>query len=124
MGAGAEENEDVGTATGAQVTSALRDHAKRTQAAIRAQRETGFKAAYMLTQNFSVLAGGILIGMSEALEGKSSSARSRKKATAAGKTAKSSKRISAKSGRRAPAKRAAPRTAKRSGSTKQAMRRS
>ncbi len=59
-----------GTATGAQVASTMRDHAKRAQAAMRAQRETGFKTAHLLTQNFATLASGILIGMSEGLGAK------------------------------------------------------
>jgi ElaB/YqjD/DUF883 family membrane-anchored ribosome-binding protein len=56
-----------GTATGTQVTATLRDYAVRAQAAMRAQRATGFKTAHLLTQNFAILASGILIGMSEGL---------------------------------------------------------
>jgi hypothetical protein len=59
-----------GTATGTQVASTIREHAKRAQAAMRAQRETGFKTAHLLTQNFATLASGILIGMSEGMGGK------------------------------------------------------
>jgi hypothetical protein len=56
-----------GTATGTQVASTIRDYAKRAQAAMRAQRETSFKTAHLLTQNFATLASGVLIGMSEGL---------------------------------------------------------
>ena len=59
-----------GTATGTQVASTLRDYAKRARAAMRKQRETSFKTAHLLTQNFATLASGILIGMSEGLGGK------------------------------------------------------
>ena len=99
-----------GTATGAQVASTLRDYAKRAQAAMRAQRETGFKAAYLLTQNFSILASGILIGMSEGLGAKSAGAKPKTKATTGRKTTKSAKRAPAKSTKRAPSQdREAPR---------------
>ena len=59
--------EVTGTAAGTQVASTMRDYGKRAQAAMRAQRETGFKTAHLLTQNFATLASGILIGMSEGL---------------------------------------------------------
>ena len=100
-----------GTATGAQAAAVLRDYAKRAQTAIRAQRETGFKAAYLLSQNFGILASGILIGMSEGLGGKSAHARPKRKATSGARTtrakrtrANSTKRAPAKSAKRAPAK--------------------
>ncbi|CAG0987484.1 hypothetical protein BURK1_02085 [Burkholderiales bacterium] len=64
-----------GTAAGAQVASTLRDYAERAQAAMREQRETSFKTAHLLTQNFATLASGILIGMSEGLGAKSVAAR-------------------------------------------------
>jgi ElaB/YqjD/DUF883 family membrane-anchored ribosome-binding protein len=109
----------AGTATGAQVASTLRDYAKRAKAAMRAQRETGFRAAYLLTQNFSILASGILIGMSEGLGAKTAGAKPKTKATTRRKTTKS-KRAPAKSTKRAPAKRAPVKTAKRLGSAKRA----
>ncbi len=56
-----------GTATGTRVTLTMQDYAKRAQEAMRAQRETSFKTAHLLTQNFATLASGILIGMSEGL---------------------------------------------------------
>jgi ElaB/YqjD/DUF883 family membrane-anchored ribosome-binding protein len=109
-----------GTATGAEVASTLRDYAKRAQAAMRAQRETRFRTAHQLTQNFSTLASGILIGMSEGLEGKSASAKSRTRATTARMAAKSAKRIPAKSDKRAKVKPPTSKTAKRSRSVKRA----
>ena len=60
----------AGTATGTRVASTIREYAKRAQAAMREQRETSFKTAHLLTQNFATLASGILIGMSEGLGAK------------------------------------------------------
>ena len=71
-----------GTAMGKQAATNLQDYAKRAQAAVRAQRETGFKTAYLLTQNFAVLASGILIGMTEGLGGKPVVAKRKAKPTA------------------------------------------
>ena len=112
----------AGTATGAQVASTLRDYAKRAQAAVRAQRETGFKAAYLLTQNFAILASGILIGMSEGLGARPAAAKRKTKSDAGRKGTKSAKRAPANSEARgedaqAPqaAKRAKRTTARKSG---------
>jgi hypothetical protein len=60
----------TGTGTGAKAAATARDFAKRAQMALRKQRETGFRTAHLLTQNFATLASGILIGMSEALQAK------------------------------------------------------
>ena len=92
-----------GTATGAHAAAALRDYARRAQVAMRAQRETGFKTAYLLTQNFAILVSGILIGMSEGLGGKSASAK-RKAKTTSGRRTPTAKRAPAKTTKRAPAK--------------------
>lgn len=96
-----------GTATGTQVASTLRDYAKRAQAAMRAQRETGFKTAYLLTQNFATLARGILIGMSEGL-GARTSAKGRAKSPGRKPVKRATvKRVAARTTkRRKPVKRA------------------
>jgi hypothetical protein len=107
----------AGTATGTQVASTMRDHARRAQAAMRAQRETGFKTAHLLTQNFATLASGILIGMSEGLGTKRRASKKTAKTAKAGRATKGGKRPparsvkvgAAKTTRRAAAKR--PRTA-------------
>ncbi len=106
-----------GTATGTQVASTVRDYAKRAQAAMREQRETGFKTAHLLTQNFATLASGILIGMSEGLGAKHASKRKTK--TAKGrKITKTTKSATAKSAKGATAKTAKRRkTAKRAKTT-------
>ena len=103
-----------GTATGTQVASTMREYAKRAQAAMRAQRETGFKTAHLLTQNFAILASGILIGMSEGLGGKPAPAKAKRatKPVKAGTATKVAKRATAKAAKRVPAKTAKRRTAK------------
>ncbi len=101
-----------GTATGAQAASTLRDYAQRAQAAMRVQRETGVKTAYLLTQNFATLASGILIGMSEGLGGKAAGAK-RKARTTTGPRTTAAKRAPAKTAKRpATAKRAKRSTAR------------
>ncbi len=103
-----EQTTLTGTATGTQVASNIRDYAKRAQAAMRAQRETGFKTAHLLTQNFATLASGILIGMSEGMGTR------RKASTAASKTGKARRVTKARKSPRGKAvKRATPKTARR-----------
>ncbi len=92
-----EKTKLSGTAAGTQVASTIRDYAKRAQAAMRVQRETSFKTAHLLTQNFATLASGILIGMSEGLGAKAHAPRSKAR-TAKGRTiVKVTKRATAKS---------------------------
>ena len=109
-----EKTKRSGTATGTQVASTIREYAKRAQAAMREQRETGFKTAHLLTQNFATLASGILIGMSEGLGGKPAVARSKAMSATGRKTTKATKRATGKSVKRATAKTAKrPKAAKR-----------
>lgn len=59
------------TETGGQVATTLdafRDFGERMQRTFQESRRAGFKAAYMLTQNYATLASGVLIGLSEALQ--------------------------------------------------------
>lgn len=107
-----EKTKQSGTATGAQVVAIIREYAKLAQSEIRIQRETSFKAAHLLTQNFATLASGILIGMSEGLGAKRAAAT--KKAKAA-KTTKATKRATGKTAKAAKTKGAkrAKATAKR-----------
>jgi hypothetical protein len=104
-----------GTATGTQVASTLRDYAKRAQAALRTQRETSFKAAHLLTQNFATLASGILIGMSEGLGAKRDPSKRKTKPAKSRKITKANKGATAKSAMGATAK-----TVKRPKATKRA----
>lgn len=93
-----------GTATGTLAASTIRDYAERAQAAMREQRETGFKTAHLLTQNFATLASGILIGMSEGLGAKPAAARRKTKSATSRKTTKAARSATAKSAERATAK--------------------
>jgi ElaB/YqjD/DUF883 family membrane-anchored ribosome-binding protein len=61
-----------GTETGGQVATtvkALRDFGDRMRDTTREWRTAGFKAAYLLTENFATLASGVLMGLSEGLRG-------------------------------------------------------
>lgn len=109
-----EKTKRSGTATGTQVASTLRDYAKRAQVAMREQRATSFKTAHLLTQNFAILASGILIGMSEGL-GHKPATRKTTRSVASRKTTKAPKSAAAKSAKKSakrptskPAKRAKP----------------
>lgn len=102
-----------GTGTGAKVAATVRDYAKLTQAEMRAQREAGFRAAHLLTQNFATLASGILIGMSDALEREAAASKRRTKAPKAPKTIKRAPATAAKT--RKTTKGAGPKAAKRHG---------
>lgn len=93
-----------GTAAGAHAASTARDYARRAQLAMRAQRETSFKAAHLLTQNFATLASGVLIGMSEALGSKRSASRAAAKSAKARHVAKPAKRRTTRSTRSVSAK--------------------
>jgi ElaB/YqjD/DUF883 family membrane-anchored ribosome-binding protein len=104
-----------GTATGTEVASTIRDYAKRAQTAMREQRETGFKTAHLLTQNFAILASGILIGMSEGLGAKPAAAKRKTKTVTGRKITKAAKSANAKS-----AKRTATTTTKRAKTAKRA----
>jgi len=110
-----EKTKLSGTATGTQVASTIQDYAKRAQAAMRQQRETGFKTAHLLTQNFATLASGILIGMSEGLGARRGVS---KKAAKGRKITKAAKRATGKSVRGATARTAKrPKTVKRAKTT-------
>jgi ElaB/YqjD/DUF883 family membrane-anchored ribosome-binding protein len=99
-----ERTRRSGTATGTQVASTVRDYAKQAQTAMRTQRETGFKTAHLLTQNFAILASGVLIGMSEGLGAKPAAARRKIKSATGRKTTKAAKSATVKSAKRATAK--------------------
>jgi len=63
------------TATGAQVEALLEQFSEPARKAMRQQREAGLKVAHMLTQNFATLASGVLMGLSEGLQGEAPPAR-------------------------------------------------
>ena len=108
-----EKTKLSGTATGTQVASTIRDYAKRAQAAMRVQRETSFKTAHLLTQNFAILASGILIGMSEGLGAKRDASKRTGKMAKSGKITRAINSVTAKSAKGATARSAKrPRAAK------------
>jgi hypothetical protein len=107
-----------GTAAGIQVEANIRDYAKRAQTAMRAQRETSFKAAHLLTQNFATLASGVLIGMSEGLGATRGTAKRKSTTSMRRKITSARKPASVKTIKRATAKPAKlPKTTKRTKST-------
>ena len=63
------EQMSAGTATGAQVLEMMEQYGSQIQKAARAQRDAGFRAAHALTQNFATLVSGVLIGLTEAMQG-------------------------------------------------------
>jgi hypothetical protein len=116
-----EKTRRTGTATGTQVASTIRDYAARAQAAMREQRETGFKTAHLLTQNFSILASGVLIGMSEGLGAKAAAAKRKAKPATGRKITKAARSATATSGKRTTVKHAETgKTAKRAKTAKAA----
>lgn len=69
-----QQKETAGTATQTQIEQTLEQFSDRMRDAMRAQRRTAFKAAEVMAQNFTTLASGILIGLTEGLQqGKSRS---------------------------------------------------
>jgi hypothetical protein len=113
----------TGTGTGAKAAATARDFAKRAQMALRKQRETGFRTAHLLTQNFATLASGILIGMSEALQAKGAVSKRRLSLSKPRKSV--AKRattpvVSAKRRTTRRAKTSLPKTAKRASTAKRA----
>lgn len=105
-----------GTAAGKQAASTLRDYATRARSAMRAQRETSFKAAHLLTQNFATLASGILIGMSEGLGARKPAARRKARPANRRKVTKTARKTTGKSSASTRAKRRS--TTKRPGAAR------
>lgn len=69
-----------GTQTGAQVAATMAQFGEQMQSAVRGQRRAALEAAQVLSQNFTTLASGILIGLSEALQqGRATTERKTKK---------------------------------------------
>jgi hypothetical protein len=63
-----KDRENSGTATGAQVTAAMEQLGEQMRSAMRAQRRAAVKTAQVLSENFTTLASGILIGITEGLQ--------------------------------------------------------
>jgi hypothetical protein len=63
-----QQKETDGTATQTQIEQTLEAFGERMRDAVRQQRRTALKAAEAMAENFSTLASGILIGLTEGLE--------------------------------------------------------
>ena len=63
-----QQKETSGTATQTQIEQTLEQFGERMRDAVRQQRRTALKAAEAMAGNFSTLASGILIGLTEGLE--------------------------------------------------------
>lgn len=61
-----------GTRTGSQASGIAEQMAEQMQTAMRDSRAAGFKAAQTLAESYTALVSGVLIGMSDALQGSSS----------------------------------------------------
>ena len=60
----------AGSQTGAEAQKVAETFAKNLQDQLQSSRETAFKAAHTLTQNYATVVSGILMGLSEAYKEK------------------------------------------------------
>ena len=63
-----QQKELAGTETAAQVAATMEEFGERARASMREQRQAAVKVAEALTVNFTTLASGILIGLSEGMQ--------------------------------------------------------
>ena len=63
-----QQKQNVGTETAAQIEATMEQFGDSMRAAVKQQRRTAFKAAEMMAENFTTLASGILIGLTEGLQ--------------------------------------------------------
>ena len=63
-----QRTQTSGTETAAEVERTLEEFGDRMRDAVRAQRRTALKAAEVMAENFTTLASGILIGLTEGLQ--------------------------------------------------------
>lgn len=63
-----QQKELAGTETAAQVAATMEEFGERARASLSEQRQTAVKVAVALTENFTTLASGILIGLSEGVQ--------------------------------------------------------
>src|SRR3954469_15879423 len=63
-----QRTQTSGTETAAEVERTLEEFGDRMRDAVKQQRRTAFKAAEMMAENFTTLASGILIGLTEGLQ--------------------------------------------------------
>jgi len=63
-----QRTQTSGTETAAEVERTMEEFGDRTRDAVRQQRRTALKAAEAMAENFTTLASGILIGLTEGLQ--------------------------------------------------------
>jgi hypothetical protein len=63
-----KDKQSTGTETGAQVAQAMEQFGDQMHAALRAQRRAAVQTAQVMSENFTTLASGILIGLTEGLQ--------------------------------------------------------
>jgi hypothetical protein len=63
-----QQKQNVGTETAAQIEATMEAFGDQMRAAVKQQRRTALKAAEMMAENFTTLASGILIGLTEGLQ--------------------------------------------------------
>ena len=63
-----QRTQSSGTETAAEVERTLEEFGDRVRDAVRAQRRTALKAAEAMAENFTTLASGVLIGLTEGLQ--------------------------------------------------------
>ena len=68
-----------GTLSGAQAAATAQDMADQMQAAVRSSRAAGMRAAQVLAESYTAMVSGVLLGMSEALQGTASAKKDGKK---------------------------------------------
>jgi len=63
-----QQKENAGTQTAAQIEATMEQFGNRMHEAVKQQRRTALKAAEVMAENFTTLANGILIGLTEGLQ--------------------------------------------------------
>ena len=63
-----QQKQSVGLETAAQIEATMEQFGDQMRAAVKQQRRTAVKAAEMMAENFTTLANGILIGLTEGLQ--------------------------------------------------------
>src|SRR5438105_2165821 len=63
-----QQKENAGTQTAAQIEATMEHFGDQMREAVKQQRRTALKAAEAMAENFTTLASGILIGLTEGLQ--------------------------------------------------------
>ena len=63
-----QQKENAGTQTAAEIERTMEEFGNRMHEAVKQQRRTALKAAEVMAENFTTLASGILIGLTEGLQ--------------------------------------------------------